>query len=117
MEESILNSIKKQLNIPPSVEAFDQDILLLINSAFGVLHQLGVGPEEGFSIEDAGNDWSEFYDDPRLNAVKQYVYISVRMGFDPPVGSIATSFETRLKELEWRLIVASEEIRNEESGI
>lgn len=114
MEDSILNSIKKQLNIPPQVTAFDEDVLLLINSAFAVLHQLGIGPEEGFVIEDSSTEWSEFYDDPRLGAVKQYVYISVRMGFDPPVGTIATSFESRLKELEWRLIVASEEIKHEE---
>ena len=64
--ESILTSIKKLLGIAEEYEHFDTDIIMHINSAFSVLTQLGVGPEEGFRIEDAGTEWSEFlYDDPQ----------------------------------------------------
>lgn len=112
-EDSILDSIKKQLNIGSDYTAFDPDIILLINSAFATLHQLGIGPDEGFSIEDSGAEWSDFYDDPRLNGVRRFVYLKVRVVFDPPIGSIMTSFENQIKEEEWRLIVAQEDINRE----
>lgn len=71
--ESILTSIKKLLGITEEYEHFDVDIIMYINSAFSVLTQLGVGPEEGFRIEDAGAVWSDFlYDDPRLEMVRTY---------------------------------------------
>jgi len=72
--DSILTSIKKLLGIAEEYEHFDPDIVMYINSAFSVLTQLGVGPEEGFRIEDASKTWSEFlYDDPRLEFVKTYL--------------------------------------------
>ena len=86
--DSILTSIKKLLGIAEEYEHFDPDIVMYINSAFSVLTQLGVGPEEGFRIEDASKTWSEFlYDDPRLEFVKTFIYLKVRLAFDPPLSS------------------------------
>lgn len=107
---SILNSIKKQLNISESFDAFDSDIILLINSAFSTLTQLGVGPKDGFSITDDSSVWGDFIDDQRLNLAMQEVYLRVRIAFDPPAGSVLGSMENMIKELDWRLTVAREEV-------
>lgn len=108
--DSILTSIKKLLGIAEEYEHFDPDIVMHINSAFSVLTQLGVGPEEGFHIEDASTVWSEFlYDDPRLEFVKTYVQLKVKLGFDPPLSSAAIeAINRQISELEWRINVAVE---------
>lgn len=107
---SILNSIKKQLNVSENFSAFDSDIILLINSAFSTLTQLGIGPKNGFSITDDSPVWGDFIDDQRLNLVMQEVYLRVRTVFDPPAGSVLGSMENMIKELDWRLTVAGEEV-------
>lgn len=105
MSESILDSTKKILGIDPSYDAFDMDITMHINSAFSTLHQLGLGPEEGFMIEDDGEEWGDLLeDDRRLNSIKSYVYLKVRVVFDPPTTSFTLSaLQEQIKELEWRL--------------
>lgn len=107
MEESILNTIKKMLGIQTSVTAFDTDILVNINSAFMVLNQLGVGPEEVYSIEDSTPVWSAFETDiTKYQALKSYIFLKVRLTFDPPgTGFHLTAIENQIKELEWRLSV------------
>ena len=91
--DSILTSIKKLLGIAEEYEHFDPDIVMYINSAFSVLTQLGVGPEEGFRIEDASKTWSEFlYDDPRLEFAKTFIYLKVRLAFDTPQSYFANPY-------------------------
>ena len=104
--DSILQSVKKMLGIPEEHEQFDVDIIIHINSVFNILMQLGVGPEEGFSIEDASATWSDYTTDENLNLVKSYVYAKVRFLFDPPTSGIVTGAQQELiKEMEWRLNV------------
>lgn len=105
--DSILTSIKKLLGIDASYTHFDADIILQINSAFSALTQLGVGPLEGFSIEDSSSTWSQFIDDPRLNFAKTYVQIKVKLAFDPPSSAaLIESYNKQLDEITWRLTVA-----------
>lgn len=110
MNESILTSTKKILGVAEDYTAFDLDIITHINSVFATLHQLGVGPEEGFMIEGAEELWPTFLgSDPRLNSVKSYMYLRVRVMFDPPATSFAlTSMEEQIKQLEWRLQVTTD---------
>jgi hypothetical protein len=110
MTDSILTSTKKILGIAEDYEAFDVDVLTHINSVFSTLNQLGIGPEEGFAIEDAVATWSDFLgDDLRLNNVKTYVYLRVRLLFDPPTTSfLIASLNEQAKELEWRINVQRE---------
>lgn len=106
--DSILTSIKKLLGIAEEYEHFDPDIVMYINSAFSVLTQLGVGPEEGFRIEDANKTWSEFlYDDPRLEMVRTYVYLKVKVVFDSTTltSAVIESMNRQINELEWRINV------------
>lgn len=110
MEESILTSTKKVLGIGEDYTVFDEDILMHINSAFATLHQLGLGPDEGFTVTNKDATWTSFLDgDPRLNSVKTYVYLKVRTVFDPPGTSfLLQAIDQQIKELEWRLNVARE---------
>lgn len=103
--DSILTSIKKLLGITEEYTNFDSDLIMHINSVFMILNQLGVGPEEGFRIEDASNEWSEFIDDKQcLEAVKSYMHLKVKLLFDPPLSSaVMEATKQMLNELEWRL--------------
>jgi hypothetical protein len=105
MTDSILDSTKHTLNLASDYTSFDQDIILHINSVLSTLNQLGVGPELGFMIEDKDTEWSDFLEgDLRLNNVKTYVYLRVRMLFDPPtIGYLVTAMQEQIKELEWRI--------------
>lgn len=106
--ESILTSIKKLLGITEDYEHFDTDIIIHINSVFSILTQIGVGSETGFSISDKTATWSDFItDSTNLEMVKTYVYLKVKLLFDPPLNSSVTaSIEKTISELEWRLNVA-----------
>lgn len=107
MSDSILISTKKILGIDESYTVFDVDIMTHINSVFTTLSQLGVGPAEGFFIEDDTAVWED-YITPEMNvsAVKSYVYLRVRLLFDPPATSFhIASLKEQITELEWRLNV------------
>jgi hypothetical protein len=108
---SILDSVKKSLNLADDYTAFDQDIIMHINSVFSTLNQLGVGPVEGFMIEDKTTTWDAFLgSDPRLNHIKSYVYLRVRLLFDPPTTGFTTeAMKEQIKELEWRINVQRED--------
>ena len=108
--ESILTSIKKLLGIAEEYAHFDADIIMHINSAFMTLSQLGIGPKEGFSIKSDAETWSDFTgDSTSIEAVKTYVFIKVKMVFDPPTSSfVMTAYEHQAQELEWRLNVQAE---------
>lgn len=108
METSILTSIKKLLGVAEDYTEFDEDIMTHINSVFLNLTQLGVGPEEGFMIEDNAAEWEDFINNSvQLQAVKTYVYLKVKLLFDPPLSSSVTeSINRMIAELEWRLNAA-----------
>jgi hypothetical protein len=108
---SILDDVKKVLNIDPSYTAFDQDVILHINSVLSVLNQLGVGPEFGFSISDSTATWDSLIgSDARYNDVKTYVCLRVRVLFDPPqTAHHLTAFNEQIKEFEWRINAYREE--------
>ena len=110
--ESILISIKKLLGIPNDYTQFDDDIIMHINSVLLNLTQLGVGPETGFSIEDDSAEWTDFVDienNAQLHAIKTYLYLKVKLLFDPPLSSSVTdAMNNQIAELEWRLNAAVE---------
>lgn len=115
--ESILTSTKKLLGLTEDYTHFDVDIIMHINSVLAILCQLGVGPAEGFSIEDDKAQWSDFLkNDDRLNLVKSYVHHKVRLLFDPPLSSaVLEAIERTIKELDWRILVASDTSRDADS--
>jgi hypothetical protein len=110
LPDSILDNIKKVLGLDPSYTVYDIDIVMHINSVFSDLEQIGIGPTGGFSIEDNTALWSAFLgDDPRLNSAKSYMYLRVRLLFDPPtITSLLESMNKQIEKIEWRLNVLRE---------
>lgn len=103
--ESILISVKKMLGISEEYKHFDQDLIIHINSVFLTLSQLGISPSDGFMIEDDSAYWDDFLEDPyQLQAVKSYMYLKVKLLFDPPLSSaVIESMNRQIAEYEWRL--------------
>lgn len=120
--DSILTSIKKMLGLDEEYDAFDTDIIIHINSVLMTLNQLGVGPKEGFSITGKNETWNDFLTptilaslvEPNkkeifLSSVKTFVYLKVRILFDPPSNSFTIqAFEDQAKEYEWRIVTQVE---------
>lgn len=117
-DDSILNSIKKLLGIIPDVEAFDQDIIIHINSVFAILASIGIGPANGFRITSAQETWSAFLnqrvgegkgtDTNLYEDVKTFMYMKVKLIFDPPSSSsLLDSYNNLIKEIEYRLYTQS----------
>ena len=109
MTTSILNDVKHILGILPDNTAFDSDILMLINTQFATLTQLGVGPDEGYMIAGAEEKWTDYLTDIRLNSVKSYIFLQVKIQFDPPkAGYIIQAYERQVQELTYRLNVVAD---------
>lgn len=108
--ESILTSIKKMLGLTEEYEHFDPDLIMHINSVFSILTQMGVGPSEGFSIVDENDIWSDFIQGrANIELVKSYMYLKVKLLFDPPSSSaVIESINRQISEFEWRLNVAAD---------
>lgn len=109
--DSILTSIKESLGMTETYSAFDAQIVMHINSAFATMRQLGVGPTTAFTIQDKTKTWDEFIDgEEGIESVRSYIYVNVRLIFDPPQNSATlAAFQEMKRELEFRLMVASEE--------
>ena len=103
--DSILDTIKKLLGPDQSYNYFDQDIIIHINTAIMNLTDIGVGPKEGFSIKSRQEVWSDFIADiKQFEAVKTYIYLKVKLIFDPPLSSsVIDIYNKQINELEWRL--------------
>ena len=116
--ESILTSVKKLLGIDEEYEHFDADIIMHINSVFAILTQLGVGPSEGFSIEDKEATWDDYFGEAgEYHSVKTYMYLKVRLLFDPPTSSaVMEAMNRQISEFEWRLNTAAEARKEEDSA-
>lgn len=110
MATSILTSVKKNLGLAEDYTAFDADILMHINTVLAILGDLGIGPEAGFYVEDVETTWEDYLGtDLRLSSVKTYVFLRVRLIFDPPGTSFhIESINKQIEELEWRISVYRE---------
>lgn len=114
--ESILDSVKRHIGIAIEETHFDFDIIIHINSVFSLLHQMGVGPETTFTITDNKAIWDDFNDDDDFNEVKTYMYLKVKMIFDPPSStSVMEAYKRQIDELEWRLSVSASNKAMEET--
>lgn len=109
--ESILTSIKQQLGYEARETGFDEELITHINTVLADLAQLGVGPPDGFEIEDETSTWQDFIPDmKKFNAVKTYIYMRVKLIFDSATMSSALidSFNKQCDRFEWRLNHAAE---------
>lgn len=116
--ESILLSIKKLLGITEEYTIFDSDLIMHINSVFGILTQIGIGPAEGFSISDEFAKWEDFTENKiSLEPIKSYMALKVKLLFDPPTSSaVIDSINKLIAELEWRIFVIGDSPQVESGG-
>ena len=118
MTDSILNSIKQMLGITSTQTDFDQDIIVHINSVLNIMHQLGV-IKEWINISDTTTKWSDLTPEAeRYSMMKSYMYLKVRLLFDPPLNAtVISSMNSQISELEWRLFEnhndKNEEVNND----
>ena len=106
IEPSILKTIKKMLSIDSEDNSFDVDVITAINSTFTILEQLGIGPDDGFQIQDDSDNWTDYSPAgvKTINLVKTYIYLKCRLVFDPPTNSfLKEALENQIQEYEWRL--------------
>lgn len=118
--KSILKDVQKKLGYDPDMDEFDPDLIDAINAALNVLTQLGVGPASGFAIKSSEETWDDFFgDDLRMAMCKTYVYDRVRMIFDSASLTSATIqlIQDRLREFEWRLVLAGESPKSIPEGV
>lgn len=107
--QSILKTVRRMIGPDEDYEYFDTDLIIHINSAFSRLCQLGVGPETPFKIRSTEETWDEFLPDGHLEDVKQYMYLYVKLIFDPPASaSVMNAYKEQLDKLEWLLRETSE---------
>lgn len=115
--DSILIWLRKMLGIEEDDTHFDPDIVTHANTVFMALNQFGVGPQEGFWLEpwETGKTWTSYLGDKKnLQSVKTYLYLRVRLLFDPPTNSfLIESMERQIKEIEWRILTQVETPMNE----
>lgn len=117
--ESILGSVRKLIGgmeLNGEEGPFDKDLIIHINSVFDIVNQLGVGPKEPYSITDDTETWDDFWGDAQvINMVKSYMYLKVRLLFDPPsTGVLHEAMERQIQEFEWRLQVQGDTTSVEE---
>lgn len=112
MNESILVSVRQAIGLGEEHTFFDPTLIMHINSTFDVLHQLGAGPLAGYSIEGDQETWNDYFENEPKNVIqfiKSYMYVAVKLLFDPPQNSfLVKQLEDQKKEYEWRINVAAE---------
>lgn len=114
IDNSILNTVKRGLmGVTDNYEAFDEIIILHINTVFSVLEQVGVGPEGGYSISGEEETWADYLgaNEQMLELVKNFMLNRVKLAFDPPSSSfVLSSLEKQTEELIWRIKVKMDTI-------
>lgn len=115
--ESILVTIKKMLGIPDDYTEFDDQLIVYINSVLSILRQIGVG-NSIFRITGDSETWDQLIDtedDLDVDEVQTYVYMKVKLLFDPPTSSITMdALKQSIAEFEYRLnLQADDSMENE----
>lgn len=111
--DGILASMKKMLNIDDADKGFDVDIIIHINSTISKLFLLGVTPPHGFKVTaEGGETWTTYLgntDDNMLDDVKSYMYLKLRLIFDPPGNSfLVSAIEKQINEYGWDISILAE---------
>lgn len=103
--DSILGTITHMIGPSDDYDYFNTDLIVHINAAFSRLCQLGVGPEVPFHISSDTDQWQDFiFNEGHMEDVKQYIYLKVKLAFDPPANSFLTDcIEKQIEQLEWLL--------------
>jgi len=113
MENSILKSTRNSLGVG-SDTAFDDELIMHINSAFATLSQLGIGGATGFTIDSDVQIWDGVgglgLPPMMLSMVRSYIFHKTKLLFDQPATSFALdALKAEIREEEFRLQAFAEE--------
>lgn len=107
--DSILDSVKDYCGVPESVDSFDTEILMAINSIMLVLNQFGIGPESPYIVSDASQEWSDMLGDDPVGGIREYVCMRTRLLFDPPANNqLMAALKEQISEFEWRILAEAD---------
>lgn len=103
----ILDDVKSTLDFASEEDSgFDSRLLLEIDGIVGTLSQLTkVRPDCDITKD---TEWSQLLkesDKHLLRLVKQYIFLSIRVVFDPPAGSVLTTLTTSINNTAHRIII------------
>lgn len=107
LEASILKSIKPAVNVPADYTVFDGELIMDINAALSILHQVGTEP---FEITGDTETWDDVpLAGAELSMVKKYVRDKVKLMFDPPAsGTLVEILNKSCSEFESRISYATD---------
>lgn len=102
-KDSILLSVKKMLGITGDYNYFDNDIIMHINTVISILKQMGLKTD--LVVANEKQTWRKLYgDDDIYGFIKTFVYLRVKLLFDPPASSsVSDAINRQIQELEWRI--------------
>jgi hypothetical protein len=113
MDDSVFNSVVLYLMLDPDnlPEQFRSHILDDINTQMNILHQVGVDFSNGLlEIEDSSTTWNDLMaGNAKLNMLKTFIQIGVRLEFDPPSNSfLYDALKKHYDEVQWRITIQVE---------
>lgn len=113
---TILNDVKTTLDFASEEDNhFDSRLIMELDGIIGELSQLTFVNNSFVMSNDA--EWTgllDINDQNLLRLVKQFIYINIRLKFDPPAGSVLTSLEKSLQSTAHRIIIQKEKFNDPE---
>lgn len=113
---TILNDVKTTLDFASEEDiGFDSRLIMELDGIIGELSQLTF-VNSGF-VMNTDSEWKgllDIDDQNLLRLVKQFIYINIRLKFDPPAGSVLTSLEKSLQSTAHRIIIQKEKFNDPE---
>lgn len=103
--DSILTSIKKQLNIMDEYTFFDSDILMDINASIAILARVGLPGALGFVVENEDTTWEQLVPNDKTlrSLVKQFIFLKTKLLFETSTmtSGVIESHNKLIEEIEW----------------
>ena len=102
----IITDVKQMLGASIYDDSFDVNIVIAINSALAVLSDIGISEADNVCLEIGDTvTWDELLEGRTdIEYIKTYIYLKVKMLFDPPSSSaLLDAYNRQIAEFEWRL--------------
>ena len=114
---TILQDVKSVLDFASEEDTgFDSRLIIELDGVIGELSQLVLLNKDFVMTEES--KWEQLLnstDQQMLRLIKQYVYLNIRIKFDPPTGSVLSSLEKSLQSTAHRIIIQKEEFNEQQS--
>lgn len=114
---TILKDVKSVLDFASEEDnGFDSRLIMELDGIIGELSQLAQLNKDFVMGEDS--NWEQLLntnDKQLIRLIKQYVYLNIRIKFDPPAGSVLSSLEKSIQSTAHRIIIQKEEFNEQQS--